>query len=121
MIARRSTDVLAIADRDVAKAVRFVRQHACEPDIEIEDILARLNLSRATLDRWFLKWLGRSAAEEINRVRLDRVKDLLATTDLPLEEIAPRCGFQHVESMYRTVKRITGRTPGEYRKAASSK
>jgi AraC-like DNA-binding protein len=34
-----------------------------------------------------------------------------------LETIARRCGFEHVESMCRMVKRTTGRTPGEFRKA----
>ena len=42
MITRRSTNVLAIADRDVAEAVRYVRQHACDADLEFEDILAHL-------------------------------------------------------------------------------
>ena len=86
----------------------FVREHACEPGIEIEDLLARLSFSRATLNRWFRKWLGRSPSEEIARVRLNRVHDLLATTDLPLEKIARRCGFRHVESMCRMVKRMHG-------------
>ncbi len=121
VVTRRSTDVLAVPDRDVAAAIRFVREHACEPGIEIEDILGHLEVSRATLKRWFRKWLGRSPRAEINRVRLNRVQDLLAATALPLDEIALRCGFEHVESMCRMVKRSTGHTAGEYRKALSSK
>ena len=121
VVTRRSTDVLAIADRDVAETIRFVREHACELGIEVEGLLGRLNFSRATLNRWFRKWLGRSPAEEITRVRLERVKELLATTALPLEEIAHRSGFQHVESMCRMVKRTTGQTPGEFRKLMLAK
>ena len=117
VVARRSTDVLAVADRDVAAAVRFVREQACDPDLEMQDVVDHLCVSRSTLDRWFLKWLGRTANEEIDRVQLARVKELLATTDLSLEKIAPRCGFEHLESLCRSVKRITGQTPGEYRKA----
>jgi LacI family transcriptional regulator len=115
IITRRSTDVLAIADREVAEAVLFVRKHACDPGIGIDEMLGKLCCSRSTLDRWFHKWLGRSPNEEMTRVRLNRIHDLLATTRLPLEEIAQRCGFQHVESMCRMVKRMTGQTPGEYR------
>ena len=89
MVTRRSTNVLAIADREAADAVRFVREHACDAGLEFEDILAHLGISRATLDRWFRRWVGRSANAEINRVRLDRVQDLLATTDFAMEEIAP--------------------------------
>ena len=121
VVARGSTDVLAIADREVAECIRFVREHACQPHIEIEDILASLNFSRSTLNRWFHKWLGRSPREEITRLRLNRAQDLLAATTLPLDEIARRCGFEHMESMCRMVKRMTGQTPGEYRKAKLSK
>jgi LacI family transcriptional regulator len=121
VVTRRSTDVLAIANRDVAEAIRFVRERASSPGLKIEDLLTRLNLSRATLNRWFRKWLGRSPSAEITRVRLGRVQDLLATTALPLEEIAQRSGFQHVESMCRMVKRVTGQTPGELRRQTHSK
>ena len=118
VIVRRSTDTLAIPDRDAAEAIRFAREHACDPGIEIEDIFASQSTSRATFNRWFRKWLGRSPREEINRIRLNRIKDLLASTALPLEEIAHRCGIQHVESMCRMVKRTTGRTPREFRMPA---
>ena len=121
VVTRGSTDVLAIANREAAQAIQLVRREACEPGLKIDDLLASLEFSRATLNRWFRKWLGRSPIEEIARVRLNQVKDLLATTSLPLEDIAPRCGFQHVESMCRMVKRVTGQTPGEYRKLTRSK
>ena len=117
VIVRGSTDALAIADREAAKVVHYVREHACDT-ANIDAILAPLNLSRSTLDRWFRKWLGRPPGEEIMRVRLNRVKELLATTQLPLDEIAVRAGFRHVESLHRVVKRATGQTPGQYRQHA---
>jgi LacI family transcriptional regulator len=114
VVSRRSTDVLVIADRDVAEAVRVVRDSACD-GAEIEEILNKLHFSRSTLDRWFHKWLGRTPHEELVRVRLERVKDLLLTTQLSMEEVAFRSGFRHVETMYRVVKRATGQTPGDFR------
>lgn len=114
VITRRSTDVLAIPDRDAAEAVRLLREHACD-GMEVETILSRLSVSRSTLERWFRKWLGRSPSAEIVRVRLHRVKELLAGTDLPLEEIARVAGFHYVESMCRIMKRTAGQTPGEFR------
>ena len=117
VVVRRSTDVLAIANREMAEAVRFVRDHACDPELEIEDLVAQLDLSRKTLDRWFQKCLGRSPHEEIARVRLARIQDLLATTTLPPDEIALLSGFGHVGSMCRMMKRMTGQSPGEYRQS----
>jgi LacI family transcriptional regulator len=115
LVTRRSTDVLAIADLDVAEAVRFVRQQALA-GMDVERILSRLSFSRSTLGRWFRKWLGRTAAEEITRVRVNHVKELLVTTSLPLDKIAHLSGFQHVESMCRVVKRTVGQTAGQYRR-----
>jgi LacI family transcriptional regulator len=86
VVSRQSTDVLAIADQDVIDAVRFIREHACER-INVELLCNRAAISRRTLERWFDEYLGYSPSEEILRVRLSRVRELLRTTDLPLEEI----------------------------------
>jgi AraC-like DNA-binding protein len=49
------------------------------------------------------------------RVRLQRVKDLLASTDLPPRVIAQRTGFSHHEYMFSQFKKMTGVTPTQYR------
>ncbi|MGA2032539.1 MAG: DNA-binding transcriptional regulator [Thermoguttaceae bacterium] len=116
VVARRSTDVLAISNADVVEAIRFVREQACE-GLTIAAIIERLCISRRTLERWFTQYVGHSPPEEINRVRLARVRELLCETNLPLEEIARSAGFSHVESMYRLFKDATGQTPGQYRQS----
>lgn len=112
---RRSTDVLAIDNRDAAEAIRFVREHACE-GISIDDMTQHASVSRSTLERWFEKYLGRSPTLEILRVQVQRVQELLRTTNLTLSEIARLAGFTHVESMQRIFKRTVGQTPGQYRR-----
>ena len=59
--------------------------------------------------------LGRSPNAEINRVRLLAVKQLLADTDLSLDLIARKAGFQHPQYMSELFKRTFGQTPGAYR------
>jgi LacI family transcriptional regulator len=115
VVVRQSTNVLAMADSRVAAAMHFIRQHACD-GIVVEDVLRELRLSRSTLERRFAEMLGRSPKAEINRVQLERVKDLLRTTDFPLAKIARLAGFSYVESMYYAFKKATGQTPGQYRK-----
>jgi AraC-like DNA-binding protein len=44
------------------------------------------------------------------------VRELLTETDLPLAEVASRCGFRHVEYLTQMMKLRTGWTPGQYRK-----
>jgi LacI family transcriptional regulator len=111
---RQSTDVLAVGDRDVAAAIRYIREHACE-GISVNDVLAAVPLSRSVLERRFTRILGHTPKEEISRVRLRRIKQLLAETDLPLARIATMTGFEHPEYLNVMFKSKTGDTPGEYR------
>jgi LacI family transcriptional regulator len=115
--ARQSTDVLAVDDRDIARAVQFIREHACA-GINVGDILRHVPLSRRVLEQRFQRLLGRTPREEILNVRLARVKQLLGETDLPLYLVAERTGFEHVEYLSVVFKRETGETPSGFRQAA---
>jgi LacI family transcriptional regulator len=115
--ARQSTDVLAVDDREVARAVQFIREEACT-GINVSDILRAVPLSRRVLEQRFKRLLGRSPREEILHVRLNRVRQLLAETKLSLYQIAERTGFEHVEYLSVVFKRETGQTPSRYRSAA---
>jgi LacI family transcriptional regulator len=115
--ARQSTDVLAVDDRDVARAVQFIREHACD-GINVADVLRAVPLSRRVLEQRFQRMLGRTPREEILHVRLARVKQLLGETDLPLYLIAERTGFDHVEYLSVVFKRETRLTPSEFRTEA---
>lgn len=114
VVARRSTDLLAVADREVIQAVQYLREHACQ-GLTPTQLVRHTALSRSTLERWFAEHLGHTVHEELCRVRVDRVKDLLVASDLPLAEIAERTGFAHSETMQRLFKKTVGQTPGQYR------
>lgn len=114
---RQSTEVLAVDDRDVARAVQFIRERACE-GITVSDVLRAVPLSRRVFEQRFQRLLGCTPREEILRVRLARVKQLLAETDLPLYLVAERTGFDHVEYLSVVFKRETGRTPSAWRNEA---
>jgi LacI family transcriptional regulator len=116
VVARRSTDVLAIDDRQIAAAMRFIREHACD-GINVEDVLEYSGLSRSTLDRRFASVFGHSPSDEIVRVKIERVKQLLVATSYPLQRVADLAGFEHSEHMGSLFRRKTGQTPGEFRNA----
>ncbi len=112
--ARQSTDILAIEDRDVAIAVRFIRENAWS-GINVNDVLREVPLSRRVLENRFLKILGRTPHEEITRLKIDRVKQLLTETDLPLTEIARRTGYRHDEYLSVAFKKSVGVPPRNFR------
>ncbi len=111
---RQSTEVLAVADRHVAHAVRHIRERSGK-GLRVEEIARAAGISRRLLEGRFQKLLGRSPHAEIVRSQLNRVKELLASTDLTLREIADRTGFQHVEYLSAVFKKKVGIPPGQYR------
>lgn len=111
---RLSTNVLAVEDKMVSDAVRFIRNHAYD-DIQVQDILEQLKVSRRILESRFQKALGRTPHDEIINVKLKLVKRLLLDTKLSLAVIAERIGFKHTEYMSVVFKRATGIRPGEFR------
>ncbi|MEA1951199.1 MAG: XylR family transcriptional regulator [Planctomycetota bacterium] len=115
LVVRQSTDTVPTSDHEVAAAVHFIREHACD-GIHVTDVLRHVSISRSTLERRFTKALGRPPKAEIDRVRLDRVKQLLAVTDYPLAKIAELSGFRYVEGMCHLFRNTFGQTPGQYRK-----
>ncbi|HEX4142020.1 MAG TPA: DNA-binding transcriptional regulator [Pirellulales bacterium] len=112
--ARQSTDLLAGADADVARAVRFIRDHACD-GIKVQAVVDELAMSRRVLEHRFRRLLGHTPHDEILRVQIERVSRLLAETDLPLAVIADRTGFKHAEYMSVAFKRQTGLSPKGFR------
>jgi LacI family transcriptional regulator len=116
VVCRRSTDMLAIASADVVGVLRHIREHACD-GLSMEMLIGQMAVSRRTLERWFSAHVGHSPCEEITRVKLDRVKELLVTTNLSAEEIANLAGFAYMQSMHRLFTHRFGQTPGGYRAA----
>ena len=114
IVTRGSTDVLATDDAELSQAVRFIREHAWE-GIKVDDVLRAVPLSRRVLEARFRKLLGRSPHEEIERIRLERARQLLGETELPQTSIAERCGYRHAEYFSVVFKRATGETPSEFR------
>jgi len=72
-------------------------------------------VSRASLEPRFKRILGRTLHQEIQRVRLSRVQELLAATDMPIRQIARRAGFGYPEYLMRVFRRATDQTLKEYR------
>lgn len=115
---RQSTDVLAIDDPGVAATLRFIRERAFQ-GCSMKDVIRRAAMSRSVLERKFRHYLGHSPQAEIRLIQLKRVKELLADSDLPLNEIAALAGYTHPEYMSVVFKRATKQTPGQYRAASN--
>lgn len=115
VIERQSSNTLAIEDEDVADALHFIRQTACD-GIGVPDVLSHVAVPRRRLERAFRKVVNRGIGEEITRVRIGRACELLVESDLPTPDVAARSGFSSASKLSAVLKREIGITPTAYRK-----
>jgi LacI family transcriptional regulator len=118
IVERQSTNVLNIADPDIAAAIRYIHDNAQHP-IRIEDVANHVAMTTRTLQRRFQQTVGRSLLQEIIRVRLERGRRLLAQTDLSIPQVARRCGFASRERFWSIFSKYEGCSPHEYRRRHS--
>lgn len=116
LVVRASSDMLAIADPVVARAIRLMTDKLAD-GIDVDRLLDHLPVSMSTLARRFKSALGQTPGQVLRRLRLDRVKHLLITTDRPLVEIASDTGYEHIAHLCRDFKLLHELTPTQYRKA----
>jgi LacI family transcriptional regulator len=114
LIARKSSDLLAINHPGVARALRFMMDH-CQEAIGVDDLAKAAAMSRRGLHQAFLEQLGRPPGHELQRVRLERAKRQLIGSSEKLESIGESCGYQSANSFWFAFKNATGLSPKSYR------
>ena len=120
IVPRQSTDILAIDDNDVANAVRFIRQNA-KDRIQVSDVVNAVGVSRRGLERRFRRVLGSSVLDEIRRVRVEHVAQMLMETNLSIGQISLALNFPSIEHISRFFSQEKGMSPLAYRKKYGGK
>jgi LacI family transcriptional regulator len=115
VLARRSSDILAIDDALVARAVRWIREHA-DRRVSVPMLAHAVGAGRQRLERRFRRVLDRTIVEEIRRAHVDAAKKLLHTTTLSMSEVAERSGFTSAALLSVAFQRELGMPPGVYRR-----
>lgn len=113
-VRRQSTDILAIKDSRMLRALRFIRENS-NRNLRVSDVMIAAGLSRRAIQDKFLQELGRTPMEEIHRCRVDRICRLLIDTNMTIREIAVACGFEIDAHVARFFSRRMGITPLAYR------
>lgn len=114
IVARRSSELLAIDDEVVKAAARFIREHKGGP-LRVEAVLDEVPIGRRSLERRFRKALGRGLAEEIRQSQLARAKRLLVETDLKVATIAVQSGYCDFRHMAQAFRQGIGISPSAFR------
>ena len=115
LIARKSSDLLAIRHPGVARSLKYLWAH-CDQPISVDTLAKVAGMSRSGLHQAYLEHIGRPPGTELHRVRIERAKQLLAEPQLKLDEVAERCGYQSGNSFWVSFKQSTGVSPRKYQK-----
>lgn len=117
VIERQSSEMLAMDDPLFVDALRFIRVHA-HTGIQVSDVLQTVPISRRSLEQRFRQLLDCSPADEIRRIKIERVKQLLISTDKTVEQIAGSSGFCGPGQLCFAFKKQVGKTPLEFRRSS---
>jgi len=113
--ARRSTDTIAVEHPQVARAIRFMLDHYAEP-ICIRDIVDSTTTSQTRLYVAFQEQLNKSPVAILNRIRLDKARQMLRESDRKIKTVATACGFGESVNLYRSFQREFQTSPQAYRR-----
>lgn len=83
--------------------------------VDIEALARRAGLSSRTFHRRCLAHLSTTPAKLLDKLRVERARELLAAREATLEEVAARCGFSSPARLRRAFERELGMVPRAYR------
>ena len=114
LIVRKSSDLFAVNHEGIARSLRFIWKHHDEP-ITVGDLAKVAAMSVRGFHQAFLEHIGRSPGTELQRVRLERAKQLLTSSTEKTENVAVQCGYQSLNSFWVAFRKATGLSPKQYR------
>ena len=116
IVERGTTAPTSTSAHLVEAAMEFIKANACA-GISVSDVSSGLHVSRSLLTRLFHDFTDSTVKAEINAIRLQTLKKLLRTTDMPIGRISSLAGFPEPNYAKRFFRLAVGRSMCEYRKS----
>jgi len=104
----------ALHDKSVSKALQYLHEHP-EKSWTIQDLAEAVGSSRAAFAKRFRGLVGETVFQYLTSLRMQRAKQLLLDTALPVYEIAQKAGYESELAFTKTFKKQTGKTPRQFR------
>jgi AraC-like DNA-binding protein/mannose-6-phosphate isomerase-like protein (cupin superfamily) len=108
-------DLHRYQEERIIKVCDHIHNHYRSP-IRIGTLAELVSMNEAAFCRFFKKTLGKTVSEYIRELRISHVCQQIQNTKDPLYKIAYDSGFSSLTLFNRQFKRVTGRTPGQYRR-----
>jgi LacI family transcriptional regulator len=114
IVARRSTDIFAVEDKELVAAMVYIRSHYQKP-IQVSDVVSATAISRRELEYRFKHVFKKTVQDEINRLRIEYIKKILTNSRDPIYKVVRSLEFTDPEHFSRYFKNLTGTTPSAFR------
>ncbi len=111
----RESSLREAAPHLAARVAATLEAHIDDETVSIERIARSLGHSRRRLELAFRAGCGQSPYQWLLRRRIDRAKNLLATTRLKIQEVGLRCGYSRQQQFSATFRRQVGLSPSHFR------
>ena len=116
-------DVSAEADARVLETVgRLMRERQLfrDPDLTLNRIARRAGIPARQISGAVNRLERQTVSQLVNSYRIEAAKRLLAETDMPVTTVMFEAGFQTKSNFNREFLRLTGRSPSDFRRAATA-
>ena len=113
---RQSTDIIAITDPHVARALGYIREHSASPTINAVEIARWSGTSLRTLQSKFRRHLNSTLEEQVAQCRIDHACRLLRDSDIKVSAISSLIGFSSESYFFTLFRKLQQVTPQSYRK-----
>ncbi|WP_426452478.1 helix-turn-helix domain-containing protein [Paenibacillus sp. S-38] len=94
----------------------YLEEHYANPDLSLQHLGDTFGVHVKTVSRLFKEELGINFTEQLSKIRVERAKELLSSTGESVQDITGRVGYLHPNTFIRSFKKLTGLTPGDYRR-----
>jgi len=107
-----------LPDYELRRLQDFIEANL-EGEITLAAMASACGIGTKSFVRAFAATTGKSPYQYVIAARVERAKRLIEQDQEGLAEIALRCGFSHQEHLTRAFRRLTGQTPGRYRRSVN--
>lgn len=103
----------------IAEILAYLDQYVLSPDFSVYEASEHFHMTLPAFSKYFKESTGKNVMDYTIQSRIQKARELLTHTNLPLKDISEQVGYYNVSSFTRRFKLNQGCTPGEYRKSAA--
>lgn len=106
---------------DIQKLTTYLKEHCTDPNLTIGSAAEAMGMNSARASILYKEHTGMHPSAYLQSLRMEKAKELLTESDLPVKEIAVKVGYFDSSSFIRRFRQNTSVTPAQYRQMARNR